>query len=276
MRLRAATLLVLFVPASACSRGDTETAPPEPTVATFTATDFAFAGPQELPAGVTTIRLLNRGTEPHHAVVARLDSGKTAADLAALAASNETEDPAWLVWVGGVSAIMPGDSAASTGMLTPGTYAVVCFISGPDGLPHVQKGMITSFQVTPAEGAMAAEPDADLEIHMVDYAFELSQPLSAGTHTIRVVNDGPQVHEVQLIRFAPGKTMEDMGAWMANPQGPPPAVALGGTGGLTAGQHNYITVTLEPGEYALICPVPDREDGRPHTAHGMVMPFSIS
>src|SRR5678815_2352898 len=48
---------------------------------TVTATDYSFAAPDTIPAGLTELRLLNRGTEMHHAMLVRLDAGKTMADL---------------------------------------------------------------------------------------------------------------------------------------------------------------------------------------------------
>ncbi|MBI1966707.1 MAG: hypothetical protein HYS40_01840, partial [Gemmatimonadetes bacterium] len=44
-------------------------APAGPTVVTITATDFAFAAPDTIPAGLTTFRMLNQGQEPHQAVI---------------------------------------------------------------------------------------------------------------------------------------------------------------------------------------------------------------
>jgi hypothetical protein len=39
--------------------------------------------------------------------------------------------------------------------------------------------------------------------------------------------------------------------------------------------ENTIEVNLEPGEYGLICFVPDAKDGKPHIAHGMVTQFTV-
>ena len=36
---------------------------------------------------------------------------------------------------------------------------------------------------------------------------------------------------------------------------------------------NYVSAEFTPGEYAMVCFVPDAGDGRPHTAHGMVREF---
>ena len=38
----------------------------------------------------------------------------------------------------------------------------------------------------------------------------------------------------------------------------------------------YFTADLTPGNYALLCFVPDAKDGKPHLEHGMVKQFKIS
>ena len=43
-------------------------------------------------------------------------------------------------------------------------------------------------------------PTADAEIRLSDFAFT-SGDIAAGTHTFHVVNDGPQIHEIQLVRL---------------------------------------------------------------------------
>jgi hypothetical protein len=50
---------------------------------------------------------------------------------------------------------------------------------------------------------------------------------------------------------------------------------IGGVTGLAQGVSNVITVDFEPGDYALLCFVPDAGDGQPHVAHGMVKQFRI-
>jgi hypothetical protein len=83
--------------------------------------------------------------------------------------------------------------------------------------------------------ADAALPAGDVVITLRDYAFDLSTPLTAGTHTIRVENAGPQWHEVGIERLAEGKTTADFQAWMAAPQGPPPVHPAGGVIGPAVG-----------------------------------------
>lgn len=45
---------------------------------------------------------------------------------------------------------------------------------------------------------------------------------------------------------------------------------------MTPGSNTYFDVDLTPGEYILICFVPDAKDGKPHVAHGMMQRVTIS
>ena len=156
---------------------------------------------------------------------------------------------------------------------------MLCLVPAPDGMPHLMKGMSKSFTVVPSS-APAAEPAAQVVMTLREYDFDLSAPLSAGTHTIRIENGGVQDHEVLLVRLDEGKTVQDMVGYVDQMEagtvaGPPPGTPMGGVAGMAAGVRNWITVSLTPGEYGLLCFVPDTGDGRMHTHHGMARQFSI-
>jgi hypothetical protein len=51
---------------------------------------------------------------------------------------------------------------------------------------------------------------------------------------------------------------------------------IGGVAGTARSTTSFITLDLTPGEYVMVCFVPDSKDGKPHTAHGMVKPFTVS
>lgn len=252
-----------------------DAAPAAPAVVTVTATDYKLAVPASIPAGVVTLQLVNHGKELHQAQLVRLADGKTMADLEA-ALKQAGPPPSWATFVGGPNAVVPGQESASTSELTPGSYVALCLIPGPDGVPHVMKGMAQPFQVTGSSG-QAALPAAQDTIRLVDYAFELSRPLTAGHHTILVVNGGPQTHELVLLRMTPGKTVKDFGAWVdAGMKGPPPAMPMGGVAALENGDQSVLSVDLPSGEYGLVCFVPDARDGKYHLLHGMGETFQVS
>jgi hypothetical protein len=231
--------------------------------------------PDTLPAGLTTFQLVNGGQEPHHAVLVRLTEEHPMADV--MAAIESPTPPAWVQLGAAPNAAAPGDSTNTTTILEPGHYLLLCFIPSPDGTPHVAKGMMKEFHVTGAVPADAALPATDVTITLKDYEFVLSTPLTAGTHTIRVENAGPQWHEVGIERLAEGKTMADYQAWAAAPQGPPPTRPMGGViGPAPGGRPATFTVTLAPGTYLLTCFVPDSGDQKPHVAHGMLQEIVIN
>jgi uncharacterized cupredoxin-like copper-binding protein len=239
------------------------------------ATDFKFDMPASVPAGPVNFHLMNEGKEMHHAIVVRLEDGKTLRDLAA-AMKTEGPPPPWLKFVGGPNGAVPGATASSTLMLTPGHYAVLCLIPGTDGVPHVAKGMAQEFTVT-GSASDAALPAATDTIHLEDYGFKSARPLAAGSHSILVVNDGPQVHEMVMLKLMPGKSAEDFGNWATTGgmKGPPPALPIGGAGLMEPGTSSLVSVDLTPGDYGYICFVPDSKDGKPHAAHGMVSQFTV-
>ncbi|HEV2671862.1 MAG TPA: hypothetical protein VGU74_12275, partial [Gemmatimonadales bacterium] len=214
-----AVTLVAFV--AACSPKQQAAAPP-PHVVTITATDYAFAAADTIPAGLTTVRMVNQGHEVHQAVLYSAP-GKTFAELEAVAAPQGPVPEWWHAFLaiqptfpGGAGEVVPGDTSVITVNLTPGNYVIACFIPSPDGKWHVQKGMHRRLVVAPAAGATApaaADPKSDLTVTLSDYAFNISAPVTAGTHTIRVENSGPQVHELAVERLAPGKTLADWQRW---------------------------------------------------------------
>lgn len=258
------------------SSATTTAAPSDaPATVTVTANDFSFDAPGKVPAGVVTMRLVNNGKELHHAQMIRIEDGKTMEDVAQ-ALKNPGPPPSWVKWVGGPNAVLPGKETHATSVLTPGLYAYLCFIPSPDKVIHASKGMVRPFEVTAASGATAELPAADATITLVDYDFQLSQPLTPGKRTILVENGGPQPHELALLKLAPGKTVADFAAWeKGGMQGPPPAEPIGGVVALDKGASATFTADLSPGEYGLICFVPDTKDGRPHLVHGMIKTIKV-
>jgi uncharacterized cupredoxin-like copper-binding protein len=251
------------------------TVAPAPRVVTVTASDYSFDAPAEVPAGLTTLRLVNKGPSLHHVQLVRLDAGKTPADFLD-AMKTEGPPPSWARMAGGPNPSEVGQAASSTVPLEPGQYVLICFIPASDGMPHVMKGMSRALTVTGPSGVAAAEPQADVVMTLTDSDFTLSQPLTAGAHTIRVENAGPQPHEVALVRLKAGKTPEDFAKWGMHPTGAAPGTLYGGVSGIEPGTHAFVQADLPAGEYALLCFVPDGKDGKGHYAHGMAKRITIS
>jgi len=285
MRARPIRIVVLCVAAvtvSGCQAKDSArtaataiAAAAEANVLRVTTADFAFDAPDRIQAGLTTIRLINKGPSPHHVELVRLDQGKTLPDfLAALKGGGPP--PPWATMIGGPNSPVPGDSSTAVFSLAPGTYAMICFIPAADGMPHFAKGMARMITVTgPAPTPAAPEPAADMVVKLVDYDFQFSQPLTPGHHTIRVENAGQQLHELVFVKLSPGRTAMDFADWAFKQTGAPPGDLRGGISGILPGAHAFIVTDLTPGEYALICFFPDVKDGKPHLAHGMIKTITV-
>ena len=119
-----------------------------------TAADYAFQGvPSELDAGVASFEFVNGGTEIHEMVLFRRNDGvtETVEELLALP-DDEVQTKTTMVAATGAS---PGESEYAIADLTPGTYAMLCFV--PEGTtsedaygtgqPHFMRGMVFEFTV---------------------------------------------------------------------------------------------------------------------------------
>jgi len=246
---------------------------------TITAWDYAFDVPDTAVAGMTEITLVNKGPELHHVQLIRLDEGKRLSDLFA-AVGGGHGPPSWANEAGGPNTPVPGGTSVASVKLEAGRYAVLCFIPSPDGKPHVMKGMAREIVVVPAtsttSAAQASNAPVQSTITLSDYDFSLSSPLVGGKQRIRVVNAAAQAHEVFLVRLGEGRTPADVVAWVEKPNGPPPGVPFGGTTGIATGGENIVSVDLAPGEYALLCFIPDAKDGKMHVLHGMMKQITVA
>lgn len=125
----------------------------------------------------------------------------------------------------------------------------------------------------PADSAVAAAeaPPPVIEVRATDYAFTAPDTVPAGLTTFRMHADGKAFHHAQLVRFDAGHTFDEYLAALRAGEGPPPAWAhsVGGVNGADPGASQETSVPLEPGEYALICFIPN-EQGVPHAMLGMM------
>ena len=271
-----ATALVATLLLSACAaQPAAPAAPAVPPAVTFKGADFSFEGPESIPAGLITINFQNIGKEWHHAQLARLNDGVTMEQLDEAMKKNSNAALGMVNLVGGVGALDPNGSGSVTLKLQEGQYLLLCFIPSADGVPHLAKGMIRPLTVKGA-GATAAEPKADVTVNMADFHFTMPAEVKAGKQVWKVNNDGPQPHEIALVRLAEGKTLDDIYAWYAKPEGPQPFNMVGGMQGMNAGvPAAFINLDLQPGNYVAVCDIPDPASGKPHSELGMVMPFTV-
>jgi uncharacterized cupredoxin-like copper-binding protein len=254
--------------------------PPPPATVTIHANDYSFDAPMEIATGVTTFHLVNDGPGLHHALFARLDSGKTAADLL-VALKKPGPLPGWATYVGGPNVPDPGKESVATLDLAPGNYAMICILNMPGGIPHYARGMVRPLTVRAEPATASAAPKAvapitDNAITLSDYVFVIAKPITAGTHTFQVVSAPGQPHEVLVVQLVEGKTGRDFVNWIETMKGPSPGHSIGGTAAAAPGAVQSFTATFAPGDYLLICLIPDAKTGKLHFMEGMMQTVKVN
>jgi len=267
--------VLFFLPVSACSDLPARPRPMPPHEVTITAGDFSFRAPDSIPAGLTRIRLYSEGRERHHAQLAKLERGRTMAELLdSLTRSRGL--PSWVTFVGGPNVPPPSGPSEILVSLEAGSYALLCFVTTADGVPHLAKGMMRELTVLAGPALDQPVPSPDVRLVLDDYGFELSPALQAGYRVVRADKRGQQPHEVLIVRLAPGKTAADLMEWIKDEEGPPPGETFGGAMALQPGQLNHLRAEFTAGDYVLLCFVPDSGDGKPHVAHGMIRQIRVN
>lgn len=251
--------------------------PPAPPVLTIVATDFAFTVPGGakaiVPAGPVTFHLVNHGKEMHMMGVVWLGD-KTAADFIQALRKQSFVGAE----VGGVNGIAPGESGTSTVILKPGNAVLVCWVVSADHKLHALEGMFAPIVVERPTGQTAVEPPTSIGIALHDYSISIPNDMHAGRHVFRVNNEGSVTHDVELFRLSPGADTTDVMAWVEKPAvGSARAYPLGGIVGEDQGLHSYFDADLTPGDYMLLCWMPDAKTGVPHFyGHHMWIKFHVS
>ncbi|MBI4419443.1 MAG: hypothetical protein HY560_01350 [Gemmatimonadetes bacterium] len=256
--------------------------------------DYAFAAPERVPGGLVRVHLVNEGKEPHHAQFVRLNDGVSreqfhAALETTLEAVVKEGEMAFMrlfalaTVAGGPAPVAPGKNLDMVADLAPGTYALICFIPGPDGVPHVVKGMVKYLTVDAPVAPQPKPPVAAGTVDLADFAFNALPAIKAGPTVLEVKNSGKEPHEMSVVRLQ-GITADQLMRILATPPkpgsapppGPPPFEFVGGVQALMPGQRNWVTLELAAGDYVLLCLIPSpANQGKPHVALGMFKTFTV-
>ena len=110
--------------------------------------DYAFQGPDTLPAGPVTLSLLNRGTVRHELLFFLLNEGRTLGDLLRSTTLEERMSLGRLV---GLIIAEPGQPAGAQLVVDLGrgrSYVFLCVLrDAPDKPPHAALGMAKALVV---------------------------------------------------------------------------------------------------------------------------------
>ncbi len=242
----------------------------------ITASDYTYDNPAEIQAGPTYLKMENAGEEYHHVQLLRLNDGVTLEQFQAALQQGEEAALPLVTMHGGVGVLPKGESGRVLVTLEEGQYVLTCFVPSQDGVPHLAKGMLTPMKVVANESTEAVQiPEADVTVALKDFNFVLPETISSGKQTWEISNEGPQPHEIIIMKLGDNMTMADIQAYFESMEGPPPFEFVGGMQGLSVGESGTLELDLGPGNYIVACAIPDPATGMAHSDLGMVMQFDV-
>lgn len=106
--------------------------------------------------------------------------------------------------------------------------------------------------------------------------FDGPKSIPGGWVRLVLHNEGPDYYHLQLVKLNEGHHVSDLGAALRESLVPPVwAEMKGGPNAVDPGRSSSAIVYLEPGDYAIISTVPDRQ-GVPHVASGMIRGLTVT
>jgi uncharacterized cupredoxin-like copper-binding protein len=131
--------------------------------------------------------------------------------------------------------------------------------------------------------AIAAAPATPVSPTVVtitakDFSYDAPDTIASGMVTLRLVNQGPELHHLQLLKLDDGRTAAELqeGLKQMQPGAPPPPWVhdVAGPNTPVPGGEQSITEELTPGNYVLICFIPGA-DRIPHAMKGMMRALTV-
>jgi hypothetical protein len=110
--------------------------------------DYGFAFSKPLHVGKNVIHVMNEGPQEHEVIFIKLAPGKHVADFDTWATTGGMKGPPPAMPVDGMAGMAKGRTGIFTANLTPGTYALTCFVpDAKDSKEHSAHGMTSEFTV---------------------------------------------------------------------------------------------------------------------------------
>jgi plastocyanin len=246
---------------------------------------YLYDIPAEIDGGLVNLTLKNDDAEPHEIALMKVTEGTDPAGVGEWLANEGAPIPDFFEdTIAGVGNAAPGASATSSQEITPGSYVYFCTFGDGDAV-HYKNGMLGAVTVANSDGGGEIR-DHVSSITAEDYSFEFDG-LKAGTNAVEFTNDGPdQIHHALFFPLAEGATTEEALAFLGSeeePTGPPPIDFERSTNTMVMapGDTQVQDLTLEAGNYLVVCFLSDVEGGPPHAlppeagGHGMVSPLTV-
>ena len=126
-------------------------------------------------------------------------------------------------------------------------------------------------------GWSGASMVADLTFTAQEFSFTGPDRIDQGWRSVRLANQGRDIHQVLFLKMPPNKTAEDFRSAIEADWSQLPSwiQRAGGVNSVAPGREAQAVILLEPGDYVVICGIPDVR-GRPHVLHGMMRSLRVT
>lgn len=212
--------------------------------------------------GLVTMHFTNHGKYAHELSLMRLKKGATLAQFKKAMQQPDGEAAAGKLLANpggettGPAMLGAGMRETVTATLRAGTYIVICFLPGPDGMPHAMMGMIAAVKIRPANGRHAA-PATDGTVKLTNHRIVLPKNFRHGG-TFAVKNVGTRAHDLSLVKFKGRTSLPTMFGCVGAAFGAGtmvdncPGTFAGGVTDLAPGHTAYLRITFRSGRYGYV------------------------
>lgn len=235
-------------------------------------TDTDLIVPADLPSGVVTLSYVNQSAGQQVADLARLKEGVTVEQFNTAMAGEDPMAAFMLVqWLGGVT-LGPNATQEVIYELEPDQHVMIAF---------GDQGPQTAFTQVTSEKMMAQLPVPTIHAELTDFSLIIPDEIKAGRHTWQITNIGKQWHEMHIVKMNDGVTTQEVIEYLSQgpvPEGTPPFESIAFVTPLDPERSIWATFELEPGQYTVICALPDliTSHENSHASLGMVRQLTVS
>ena len=281
--LGGAAIAATAIAVAGCGGSDSSS---EPSTLDITATDsgqgkdYALKAPKTADGGLVEVKLTNEGKVNHSAQLIRLEGDHTVQDALAVIGGNSGKIPDWLRAEGGVEEVPAGESSTATVNLESGSYAVV------DDADNGAKGppATASFQVS--GGSSGDLPSTDTIVTAAStgkdkWDWQVDGDLASGDNEITFKAEGKDaLHDLIAAPVKGNASVDEIKKELESQSGgPPQTIDIDNTATaavLDGGKSAVVHLNLkQPGKYALICFLTDRDGGKPHFEEGLLKEVEV-
>jgi len=251
---------------------------------TITTKGMAYAITGHPHPGNIDITFDNADDAAHEAQIVRLAAGKTVKDLLAdmqeggeqAAAGDLAGNPEEMTY--GTPSLLYGGEKTEvvSDTIDAGNYAVLCFLPGPDGMPHVAMGMAAGFTVAGDE--VTSTPHSAGTVSLADDGITVPDGFGSGTYEVTNTGTAPHSFSVASLDGSLDDLFSYIGGQFAQnePIDGGPGSLVAGVATLKPGQSAWLVLDLPAGHYGYVSTVQGEDPSDTDYARGLHGEFSVS